>query len=336
MNTDKLIQQAKKTWPTVLAESGIECTLENSDLIPIKAISAPNVQRVVMIVRTDEVSRYIYKFEPNLDQAEHHNKSVSAHRRIEGFISVNSDNKVPRLIWSSEKLGVQLFEYISGPTAESRLDWAPSPKQVRNEILRDCGSWLAALHKSSAANDTSVPNLNGLKWPAKVARTRAASIRNGELHVAAHKMFLGLCAMMHRLCRGTEGHAITRAELHGDPHIGNFIYGSDGFYSIDVPGRGVGAVEIDVARLMTRLRYKFQTHSECIDLAGLSSEDWESFAEGYGRDLRQSPILVTCIAFQVLQDWSDILPRDIAKAHLYDIRFSAIKTIFKSLKEAGY
>ncbi len=326
-------EQARRLWPTILAEAACLDAAQSYDLTVLKTKSSDGIARAVMLAQPAEGPSVVYKYEPPTVGSETFQNSVGSHQKVEALMQGSNYHRVASLLWASEALGVQLIQHISGATAFDRMDWADPASDVRSTVVRDCASWLAELH--GTGNGDQLVEIR-VRWAARTARRLGDQVRAEALNVGAPKMFLGLCAMVHRLVREVEGRKSQRVFLHGDPHLANFIYGDDGLYAIDLTGRGLGAAEQDIARFVTRLFYKFGATEAEADFAGISSSDWNSFAVGYGEDLRANPMLRLCIAIQLLRDWSTISRADLVPGSSRQRRFAAIRKMFRALRDAGY
>lgn len=336
MNADILIEDAKSHWANALGKAGLGLDPTAFSLQVIKAIAAQDVERVVLRARSESQGEFIFKYEPNLAKSDRFANMLTAHRHAEACFDGEPDLHLAKLLWASEANGAQLIEFIRGQTAFERLDWSLDDPDLRYQTILECAGWLRCLHRAGAAALNEAPRKANLSWLARFAAHQAGLLRSGALDVGAPKMFLGLCAMMHRLVRQAEGVSMTRSYLHGDPHLGNFIHGRDGLYGIDLTDRGTGPVEVDAARMLTRVFYKFDNTEEgALDL-GLAAPDWQAFSDGYGCDLRETPVMVVFIAQQILRDWSTIKRADLVKGSPRQRKFEKIKLIFKSLREAGY
>lgn len=324
-------EQARRLWPTVLAKAGGLDAAQSYELSVLKTKSSEDVARAVMLARPADGSSVVYKYEPAFARSDTFQTSVAVTQKVDALMRGSDNHHVASLLWSSDALGVQVIQHVSGATAFDRIDWADPASDVRSTVICDCAKWLAELH---GADEGALSVEIRVRWAARMARRLSEQVRDKGLNVGAPKMFLGLCAMIHRLVREVEGHEALRVCLHGDPHLANFIYGGDGLYAIDVTGRGIGAAEQDIARFITRLFYKFGAADA--DFAGVSSSDWESFAAGYGEDLRASPMLTLCIAIQILRDWSIISKADLVPGSPRQRRFAAIRKMFRALRDAGY
>ncbi|SHG88331.1 aminoglycoside phosphotransferase family protein [Cognatishimia maritima] len=332
MDHFSLETQARSIMSRALTEVGTPALAESSRVWPIKTAENGKHGKIVLLAQTGRDQGYVLKYEPGLSVADFRRVS-DALAQAQMAMASEATYKVPQQFWNSEKERAHLLEYVPGPTAFDRLDYAPNPAQQRADVLQDCGGWLAQFHKATQDHFGSNGQRNSsFSWMGRVARNLAEQTRQGYLSPPSPRMFLGQCAMIHRLIRATEGHGALTATLHGDPHLRNFIYGSQGLFAIDFTGRGQGPVELDAVRLMTRVAYRFETAPGSAGLGGIAESDWDNLAIGYGRDLRDTPVLALCLAFQILRDWS----RQTEEGARTKVRFKAMKHIFRSLREAGY
>ena len=313
-----------------LTEVDTPASAESSRVWPIKTAGNGKHGKIVLLAQTGRDQGYVLKYEPGLSAADFRRASDAI---VQAQIAMVPETtyKVPQQFWSSEKERARLLEFVPGPTAFDRLDYAQNPAQQRADVLQDCAGWLAQFHKATMElAEPSDQQSSSLVWMGRVARNLASQTRQGALSPHAPRMFLGLCAMIHRMLRAAEGHDVLTASLHGDPHLRNFIYGSDGFYAVDLTGRGRGPVELDIVRLMTRLAYWFEPAPGRAGLGGIAERDWDNLATGYGRDLRDTPILTLCLAFQILRDWS----RQTTNESREKRRLAAIMNMFRCLRDA--
>ena len=172
--------------------------------------------------------------------------------------------------------------------AELGLDAAP-------DILRSCGKWLGAYHKTTLQPARKINPDRMINW----AKSLQNKVETRAPDVPRRDLFLTCAAQIPAMGDRARGQPTRIAASHGDMHLRNLLLGPDGCFGIDFEPLAVVPPAHDLARFLLRYGTWFD----------LGPDPLVAFWDGYGTPPKTDPALGYLLPILLLEDWLSIPKR---------------------------
>lgn len=205
----------------------------------------PTNASLSQMVHHKAAGKFTYRFQLRPQSAEEFSRHINLQQQAYHAFPHSEAFTSPEPVFSDVDRQVSLMRYIEGQPVSDAMKKCRS-RSEELDLLRQCGAWLDAFHRSQGYDDRPFRPNHTLRRYQKVRD----EIRLGERRVVAKALYLRGVETLFELAPKFKGMQTVGAKQHGDFHLRNLIKNGGQIAGIDVSKDHVAPVGFDIAKIL--------------------------------------------------------------------------------------
>lgn len=238
---DKL---AKAAWADTLGTLGFPT--KGWDVSTLSRRDDPHISRISLLVSHAQKGMFTFKFQLRPQAEQDFADQYAMQEQTFKSFPQSETLGVAEPVFVDASQHVSLLRYMAGDTLTHAMHDAAEDVEKQLDLLRQCGQWLDAFHRSAPTDARPLQP----KFTLNLYGNLKSQITSGETKVAVPDLILKGIETLFEQAPVFEGKPTMAAVQHGDFHMQNLIYDGVRLSGIDISKNQVAPVGYDIAKLL--------------------------------------------------------------------------------------